>query len=227
MHHIYRIRLREGATTSAGFWQAIQNPYEVHAMVWRIFSDGSRKERDYIYRLEIQERTPLIYAVSEADPVDLDGIWDIESKEYRPVLRKGQQLAFSLRANPVRTKRDEKGCQHRHDVVMDAKKLLDYSACPPEARPPESELVQREGYSWLASRSEKLGFSVDGGMIRADGYRQHRFRKWNGKMNVAISTIDFTGVLTVTDPDRFEETLYRGVGPGKSFGCGLLMVRPV
>ncbi|HRD26477.1 MAG TPA: type I-E CRISPR-associated protein Cas6/Cse3/CasE, partial [Methanoculleus sp.] len=87
MHHIYRIRLREGATTSAGFWQAIQNPYEVHAMVWRIFSDGSRKERDYIYRLEIQERTPLIYAVSEADPVDLDGIWDIESKEYRPVLR--------------------------------------------------------------------------------------------------------------------------------------------
>ncbi len=227
MQHLYRIRLRDGATTSAGFWQAIQNPYEVHAMVWRIFSDGSKKERDFLYRMEMQERTPLIYAVSEADPVDLDGIWHVEQKDYCPALKPGQRLGFSLRANPIRTKRDEKGQQKRHDVVMDAKRLLKESGCPPAARPPESVLVQKEGYSWLASRCENLGFSMEEGMVRADGYHQHRFRKWNGKMNVAISTIDFTGVLTVTDPDRFEETLYTGVGSAKSFGCGLLLVRPL
>lgn len=227
MQHLYRIRLREGAATSAGFWQAIRNPYEVHAMVWRIFSDGSKKGRDFLYRLDLQERSPLIYAVSEADPVDLEGIWDVEQKAYQPALKTGQRLGFSLRVNPIRTKRDEKGKQQRHDVVMDAKKLLETSGCPPEARPPEPVLVQKEGYSWLASRCERLGFSVDESMVRADGYRRHQFEKRNGKKNVVISTIDFTGVLTVTDPDRFEETLYTGVGPAKSFGCGLLLVRPL
>jgi len=227
MQRLYRIHLREGATTSAGFWQAIRNPYEVHAMVWRIFSDGSKKKRDFIYRLDMQERSPLIYAVSEADPADLEGIWHIDQKDYCPALKTGQRLGFSLRANPIRTKRDEKGHQKRHDVVMDAKKLLEHSGCPPEARPHESVLVQKEGFNWLASRCENLGFSVERGMVRAEGYRQHRFRKWNGRMNVAVSTIDLTGALTVIDPDRFEETLYRGVGPAKSFGCGLLLVRPL
>ena len=227
MQRLYRIRLREGAGTSAGFWQAIRNPYDVHAMVWRIFSDGSKKERDFLYRLDLQERSPLIYAVSKSDPVDLEGIWHVEQKNYQPVLKTGQHLGFSLRANPIRTKWDEKGCQKRHDVVMDAKTLLEASGCPPDACPPELVLVQKEGFSWLASRCERLGFAVGEGMVRADGYQQHRFRKWNGKMNVTISTIDFTGVLTVTDPDRFEETLYTGVGPAKSFGCGLLLVRPL
>ena len=90
----------------------------------------------------------------------------------------------------------------------------------PDARPPEAVLVQQEGYNWLESRAGRLGFSVERDLVRADGYRQHRFRKWDGSQGVVISTIDFNGVLTVTDPDQFEETLVTGVGPAKSFGCG-------
>ena len=227
MPFFYRIRLKDGASRSAGFWDAVRNPYEVHAMVWRIFSDGSRKKRDFIYRMEVRERSPLIYAVSGSEPVDLDGVWEIDQKEYSPALRAGQRLGFSLRANPVRTKRDEEGQQKRHDVVMDAKTLLNESGCPPDARPPEAVLVQREGYNWLESRAGRLGFSVEPDLVRADGYQQHRFRKWNGAGRVSFSTIDFTGVLTVTDPDRFEEALFQGVGSAKSFGCGLLLVRPL
>ncbi|GLI45715.1 type I-E CRISPR-associated protein Cas6/Cse3/CasE [Methanoculleus bourgensis] len=227
MPFFYRIRLKDGASRSLRFWDAIRNPYEVHAMIWRIFSDGSRKKRDFIYRMEVQDRSPLIYAVSESEPVDLDGIWEIDQREYNPVLRAGQRLGFSLRANPVRTKRNEMGKHCRHDVVMDAKKLLLDSGCSPDARPPEAVLVQQEGYNWLESRAGRLGFSVERDLVRADGYRQHRFRKWDGSQGVAISTIDFNGVLTVTDPDRFEETLVTGVGPAKSFGCGLLLVRPL
>ena len=227
MPFFYRIRLKDGASRSLGFWDAIRNPYEVHAMIWRIFSDGSRKKRDFIYRMEVQDRSPLIYAISESEPVDLDAIWEIDQKEYSPVLWAGQRLGCSLRANPVRTKRNEKGKHCRHDVVMDAKKLLLDSGCSPDARPPEAVLVQQEGYNWLESRAGRLGFSVERDLVRADGYRQHRFRKWDGSQGVAISTIDFNGVLTVTDPDRFEETLVTGVGPAKSFGCGLLLVRPL
>ena len=227
MPFFYRIRLKDSASRSSGFWNTIRNPYEVHAMIWRIFSDGSRKKRDFIYRMEVQGRSPLIYAVSESEPADLDGIWEIDQKEYRPVLRAGQRLGFSLRANPVRTKRNEMGKHCRHDVVMDAKKLLQDSGCPPDAWPPGAVLVQQEGYNWLEFRAGRLGFSVEQDLVRADGYRQHRFRKWDGGQRVAISTIDFNGVLTVTDSDQFEETLVTGVGPAKSFGCGLLLVRPL
>lgn len=224
---IYRIRLRDDVQRTPAFWRSVRNPYDVHGMVWRIFSDGSRKDRDFIYRLEMQEASPVIYAVSTAEPVDIDGIWAVEQKEYNPVLRTGQRLGFSLRANPIRSKRDEERKQHRHDVVMDAKVLLQQSGCPPDVMPPQEALVQKEGFSWLSSRAEAAGFAVDEGMVRAEGYRQHRFKKPKGKHWVSISTIDFTGVLTVTDPDRFEQALYTGIGPAKSFGCGLLLIRPV
>jgi CRISPR system Cascade subunit CasE len=226
-HFIYRIRLREDVERTPAFWRSVRNPYDVHSMVWRIFSDGMRKDRDFIYRLEMQESSPVIYAVSTADPVDLDGIWAIEQKDYTPVLRTGQRLGFSLRANPIRSKRDEDGRQKRCDVVMDAKTLLKNSGGLHDTMPSRTDLVQREGLSWLNSRAEAAGFAVDEGMVRAEGYQRHRFKKPRGKDWISISTIDFTGVLTVTDPDRFEQTLYAGIGPAKSFGCGLLLIRPV
>ena len=62
MPFFYRIRLKDDASRSPGFWDAVRNPYEVHAMIWRIFSDGSRKKRDFIYRMEVQDRS-LIHAI--------------------------------------------------------------------------------------------------------------------------------------------------------------------
>jgi hypothetical protein len=70
MQHLYRIRLREGAATSAGFWQAIRNPYEVHAMVWRIFSDGSKMGGTFSTGW-ICRSVPIDICCLRADPVDL------------------------------------------------------------------------------------------------------------------------------------------------------------
>jgi CRISPR system Cascade subunit CasE len=147
----------------------------------------------------------------------------VETKPYSPVVRKDQRLAFMLRANPIRTKRDEKDKQHRHDVVMEAKTLLKQRQAE---LPRESELVQQAGFMWLALRGEANGFAVRDGEVRADGYAQLRFTKPKGMHSVSLSTIEFNGLLTVTDPDLLVKTLYRGLGPAKAFGCGLMMVRP-
>ncbi|MBE0437199.1 MAG: type I-E CRISPR-associated protein Cas6/Cse3/CasE, partial [Methylomicrobium sp.] len=61
--------------------------------------------------------------------------------------------------------------------------------------------------------------------IRVDGYRQHRFLKRKGNKQVSLSTLEFNGLLTVTDPNLFIKTLYTGIGPAKGFGCGLMLVR--
>jgi len=41
------------------------------------------------------------------------------------------------------------------------------------------------------------------------------------------STVDFQGILTVTDPELFRKALYEGLGKSKAFGCGLMLVRRV
>ena len=59
------------------------------------------------------------------------------------------------------------------------------------------------------------------------GYRRHRHYKARGKRLIEYSTLDFAGILEVTDPERFQNTLFNGIGPAKGFGCGLLLVRRV
>jgi len=42
-----------------------------------------------------------------------------------------------------------------------------------------------------------------------------------------LVTVTFEGNLWVKEPERFVNFLQNGVGPAKSFGCGLLLVRRV
>jgi len=54
-------------------------------------------------------------------------------------------------------------------------------------------------------------------------YRQHA-KKRKGA-DIRFSSLDYEGVLKVTDLDLFNQTLRRGMGKSKAFGCGLMMVR--
>ncbi|NLB00722.1 MAG: type I-E CRISPR-associated protein Cas6/Cse3/CasE [Methanomicrobiales archaeon] len=224
--YLSRIRLRPDAAGKREFWQMMGSEYQAHHMVWDLFTDGPERERDFLYRMEESEGMPTIYAACEREPVNRGGMWVIETKPYDPVLRTGQKLAFVLRANPVRTKRDEKGKHHRHDVVMEAKTRLKQQNRPREKWPLEPDIVQQAGFAWLATKGEANGFSVTEGDVRADGYTQRRFRKRKGRHDISLSTIDYTGILTVVDPDLFRTALFDGIGPAKGFGCGLMMVRP-
>jgi CRISPR system Cascade subunit CasE len=217
-----RIRLKQDAAREKQLWQHIDSGYAMHSLIWDLFTDGPERARDFIYRQDLVKGLPAFYSVSDRAPNDRAGVWSVESKPYSPLVREGQRLSFVLKANPIRTKRDENNKQHRHDVVMEAKTRLKEKQL---VRPPEAEIVQQAGFVWLAVRAEECGFSVSEGEVRADGYNQLNFVKPKGGKPVRISTIDFTGLLTVTDPAKFTESLYRGIGPAKGFGCGLMMVR--
>jgi len=224
-----RIRLHNDATYGKEFWNHIGGSYKLHSLVWDLFTDAPDRKRDFIYRQDMVQGLPAFYTVSEREPNDRHGVWHVETKPYAPLIRKDQRLSFMLRANPIRSKRDEKPDregkrkQHRHDVVMEAKTHLKSRA---SALPPESEIVQQAGFTWLALKGESNGFFIRDGEIRADGYTQYRFTKPKGSHPITISTIEFTGLLTVTNPELFIQTLHGGLGPAKGFGCGLMMIRP-
>ena len=221
---ISKVRLKKNAGYEEEFWNHIGGAYKLHSLVWDLFADDPGRKRDFIYRQDMVQGLPAFYCVSERVPNDRHGVWIVETKPYAPVVKENQRLGFMLRANPIRTKRDEKDKQHRHDVVMEAKTLLKQRQAE---LPRKSDLIQQAGFMWLALRGEANGFSVRDGEIRADGYSQLRFTKPKGKHAVSLSTIEFTGILTITDPDLFRRTLFHGLGPAKAFGCGLMMVRPL
>ena len=85
---------------------------------------------------------------------------------------------------------------------------------------------------WLARKGEAGGFQprdvdvVDEGVVV--GYRPlDRSRPGDGLVQaVRLRAVAFSGSLVVTDAARLAETLRGGVGSGKGFGFGLLLLDP-
>jgi len=123
----------------------------------------------------------------------------------------------------VVTKKGGDGKSRRHDVVMDEKRRMKL-----EGREREKhvlEIAQKKGATWLMQRAKRCGFSASESVIHVEAYQQHKSPKRS--RSIAYSTIDFSGVLTVDNPERFIESLKAGIGPAKAFGCGLMLVRRV
>lgn len=199
------------------------NGYREHQVLWDLFDPEPNAERDFLFRRETSAGMPLFYLVSQRRPVDRHALWDIQTKDYRPKLSEGLSLRFSLRANPVVTRTDTNGRSVRNDLVMDLKKSLGWQDQKPSERESVDVLEQQAGERWLDARLDRHGARLNS--LKADGYRRHQSHKQGQKATIRYSTLDLQGALTVTDPERFREALFNGIGPAKAFGCGLLLVR--
>ncbi|MEA5052737.1 MAG: type I-E CRISPR-associated protein Cas6/Cse3/CasE [Propionicimonas sp.] len=201
------------AAILAGFLPGVSGRSRV---LWRLDTDGPHELNLYVVSAEI----PSFDALAEQAGWTSTPVW--RTAEYGPFLdrlRVGQRWVFRLVANPVRNVRDA--------PTGDATG----SALPRGRRVPLiKEADQRE---WLLSRSEGLGFRVvdgasGGANLSVTHGRRRRFdrRKEDETWLVTLQTAQFDGVLEVTDVEALQETLCRGVGSGKGYGCGLMTLAP-
>lgn len=209
------------------FARYLSTSYGVHKTVWDMFSDDPEKKRDFLYREEERNGVKMFYLVSQNIPLNETDMWAVESKPYDPKIYNGSQLKFSIRANPVVIKPNKQGSLRKHSVVMDAKIRCRNGG---QKIPPTNELVNSEGLKWLAKMGERHGFTFNPKQVAVVGYNESFFYKPiknndEKKINVKLVTMDFTGLLTVTDEKAFKKALFDGIGPSKSFGCGLLMIK--
>ena len=87
-------------------------------------------------------------------------------------------------------------------------------------------LTRREDLlAWLKRKAEAGGFAVDLDAVRTIPRGREYFFK-PGARGVHYAT-EFQGALQVTDAARFRETFARGLGSGKAFGFGLLVLAPL
>lgn len=221
-----RVELQRDLSTASLFGQLMTgNTYAAHQLLWKLFPDDPDVQRDFIFRQEMKGGWPTFYLVSRRKPQNVDLFSSVACKEYNPVLRVGEQLDFSLRANPVVARKAE-GKKHspKHDVWMDAKKegqaqMLEGSEL--------LSFIDGQVKNWLSLRGEASGFSVLTSGVDLQGYQQHRVYKKKFGKPIRYSSVDFQGVLTVEDPDAMQKTLFNGIGKAKGFGCGLMLVRRI
>ena len=73
---------------------------------------------------------------------------------------------------------------------------------------------------WLHRKAEIGGFEIMDAVVH--GSRHVRCK--NDRHGALLLGVEFRGVLRVTDAARFAETLRQGIGRGKAWGFGLLVV---
>jgi CRISPR system Cascade subunit CasE len=198
--------------------------YMAHQILWNLFPNDGNKKRGFIFHKDEKGAVPQFLLVSETEPVKTGGV-SVISKSYHPQLVKGQKLVFSLLANPVVSRKVEgKKNSVKHDIWMDAKK---------QAKENGSEGVdivracENATKLWLIQQGERCGFYLEEKDVLVDGYIQNRFYKRRNTKPILYSSIHYEGMLTVTNTEKFINTLFTGIGRSKAFGCGLMLVKRI
>ena len=199
--YLSRIKLNMRKRGTVKFLSSLQ---VAHAAVESSFAadDETRK----LWRLDYFQGHPYALIFSSNRP-DLNNFiaqfgYEDEPEEIRDykrvlaILADGQRYRFRLCANPVHSiKQDE---NERGKIV------------------PHITVAQQE--TWLENKSKKLGFSLGQYTVVQRAVkkfvRQHKY--------VTLSTAVFEGVLEIKDVEVFKDTLLKGIGRAKSYGCGLL-----
>jgi CRISPR system Cascade subunit CasE len=197
--------------------------YSAHQLIWRLFSDN--QSRDFLFREEMSSAGEVeYYVLSAIEPDNLDQLFRIQSKAFTPNLRNDQRLAFKLRVNPT-ISIVEGGKQRRHDVLMHAKRQAR------ENDVNDSQAIQlameQAAQAWICNekRLDTWGIQLDVAPS-VERYTQHKSKKRSGD-NISFSSVDFDGILTIKNVDKFLSQYQKGFGRAKSMGCGLMLIRPI
>jgi len=132
-----------------------------------------------------------------------------EMKDYNSLLMRleeGQIWQFRLTANPVRSSIKEKGGKTGRGKIF-------------------AHVTTEQQKQWLHSRADALGFNLNYDSYDIVHAEWKKFSKGkDGKREVTLRTAMFEGTLTISDIELFKESLVKGIGRAKSYGCGLLTI---
>ena len=192
-----------------------------HHLMWYLFADAPERRRDFLWRMV---KSGTFLTLSKRHPVDCHGLFEIEEpKLFTPLLKAGDRLGFSLRANAVVRRKDPARQKSvRHDVVMDMLRAL-----PSGGRADHRlGIIRKASLAWFEKQALKSGFTFQTKDITVEGYEQHRIaRRRRSARPILFSSVDLGGEYTVTDPVALMLAVQRGFGASKAFGCGLMLIR--
>lgn len=199
--------------------------YALHALLVATFGkDGAPKpfvlQRDSGRPAALLAYSPLAgddlerlaRATAEPDAAEAIGLGSFAAKAMPENWPAGLRFRFAVRVRPMlRTDRDGDRTRSRE---VDA-----FVLSPPQS---ERGVVYAD---WLRQRLK--GAQI--GRATLDAFRLSHVRRRDAARSLRSQRgpdATFTGTLTVTDGEAFAQTLARGVGRHRSFGFGMLLLRP-
>lgn len=211
----------------------LANPYQLHSTLCRAFSrpDVKCPEGEFLWRLEPEadaDGNARILVQSRNLP-EWGGItvknWlacadvpiDLRKRLKLDELKPGQRFRYRLRANPCvspKTDGSKRGKRQGLFKAADQEKWL-----------------ERKGVQHGFSLPQLLSFDLsDDPEERIDvriSQEQMLSDKQHTKNSISIFSVLYDGVLSISEPDKFRQTLNSGIGHGKVMGLGLLSVVPI
>lgn len=183
--------------------------YQLHQGIWQLFPDRPEATRDFLFRVEkryVPEGCHILLQSAKM-PVSNTVAKVIMTKSVEYKLKPDLLLSFRLRANPIKTIRDN---QQR----LDSRGNIKRNRVP--------LIKEAEQIAWL---KRKFGDAARLADVHPVSERPQYFSGMgnNGK----IQTVCFEGVMITKDVPALMVLLQQGIGPGKSMGCGLLSLAPL
>lgn len=193
-------------------WQQAKNAYQLHQALWRLFPGQEDEARDFLFRLEQMQRSVgsnvLLQSAISPQSGDQSPLI-LAQRDYPLSLEKGQRLRFRLRANPIKTIKDES----KGTVQKKGKTFTKTVRVP--------LIHDEQQQAWLERKLKDLA-QLETLVIQQEPILY--FRKAKENRSGKIQTVLFDGILTVSDGEEFKMQMVRGIGPAKAFGCGLLSI---
>ena len=197
--------------------QALVIPSLMHGAVEQSY-EGSRQRNlwrvDWLgekcFLLVVSKEKPdFTHLVKQFGDSEHDPGWD--TRNYDTLLQRiveGNVWKFRLKANPVQSSMTDK------DKMTGRGKV-------------HAHVTQEQQRAWLQKRSEKWGFMLHDDSFDVVHTQWEKFPKSRkGGKEITLRTATFEGSLTVANAEQFKETLKRGIGKAKAYGCGLITVAP-
>jgi len=198
--------------TNPGARQSLRDCQDMHRTIMRAFpvkkSETSRQDMNVLFRLYESDRVIRLYVLSAVLPVwdnicpfgfNSEGCKDIS--RLPDAFEPGRNFAFDILLQPSK-KVSRTGGNSRRITLK----------------------TQDERSDWLKRKAEMNGFKTV--WFREEGQRKY-FGKHAGDKgsSLYLPAIRYRGVLSITDKDRFENAFRKGIGPGKAYGLGMLMLK--
>jgi CRISPR system Cascade subunit CasE len=208
-------------------YRLVSDLYAQHRFVMTAFPDGKGTEdkskgtqsnQGVLYRLETLSQSDVFFFLvqsltapdwTKTETLHPNMVCRAESKEDRRTYSEGGRYRFRLRASPTicKVNRDAEGVRQK---------------------PQRTGLfAEEEQRAWLVRTGERCGFRIvpEAVLITPRGKREGQKPPGMDERQghtITCFTVDYDGILIVTDTERFLASLREGVGRGKAWGCGLL-----
>ena len=203
-------------TLNTGCEQArkdLGSPHNMHRTIMRAFPSPLPDEERVLFRAENtgDPGPPVVLVQSFTRPewVNVEKMYEDYfacSPEVKSLdglhINSGDMLRFRLRANPC--------------------KRVFYKNTGKRQR--ISLFSEEDRRDWLVRKAKNCGFSVieERLLLRDAPYRTVFISKDEKTHKATFNMVDYDGLLSVVDPEKFLKCVCRGIGPAKGLGCGLL-----